>query len=163
MHFFPIFISIYLIFYRYFNLGFRTRKELKEDLPDLKCADVASATIRIQKVFRGYQARKRVEDLKEEVKNPKLAKTAVKIQSVQRGFHQTRQPKPKKKQQPAKRSWADVAMAAMIIQRAYRKYKARKDIDLKDPELATAAVKIQTVYRGFKTRKVCFLAFFSIS
>ena len=128
-------------------------------MPDLKCADVASATIRIQKVFRGYQARKRVEDLKDvNLKNPQLAKTAVKIQSVQRGFHQTRQPKPKQKQQqkqqPAKRSWADVVMAAMTIQRAYRKYKARKDIDLKDPELATAAVKIQTVYRGFKTRKV---------
>jgi hypothetical protein len=45
-------------------------------------------------------------------------------------------------------------MAALTIQRAYRKYRARKDIDLKDPEMAKAAVKIQTVFRGFKTRQV---------
>ena len=36
----------------------------------------------------------------------------------------------------------------------YRKYRAKKGIDLKDPQLACAAVKIQSVYKGFKTRKV---------
>ena len=71
--------------------GFRTRKQLKDDLPDLKAADVAAATIKIQKVFRGYQARKKVEDLKEmpNLKDPQIAMAAVKIQSVYRGF-QTR-------------------------------------------------------------------------
>ena len=67
--------------------GFRTRKQLQEDLPDLKCADVAAATINIQKAFRGYQARKKVEELKEEMpnlKDPQLATAAVKIQSVYR-------------------------------------------------------------------------------
>jgi hypothetical protein len=46
-------------------------------------------------------------------------------QPVYRGF-QIRQQK-----KPAKRKWADVVMAALTIQRAYRKYRARKDIDLK--------------------------------
>ena len=57
-------------------------------MPDLKAADVAAATIRIQKVFRGYQARKKVEELKEmpNLKDPQMAIAAVKIQSVYRGF-----------------------------------------------------------------------------
>ena len=119
-------------------------------MPDLKAADVAAATIRIQKVFRGYQARKKVDELKEmpNLKDPQMAIAAVKIQSVYRGFQLRQQKK------PAKRKWADVVMAALTIQRAYRKYRARKDIDLKDPEMAKAAVKIQTVFRGFKTRQV---------
>ena len=138
------------IFFHESILGFRTRKQLKEDLPDLKAADVAAATIRIQKVFRGYQARKKVDELKEmpNLKDPQMAIAAVKIQSVYRGFQLRQQKK------PAKRKWADVVMAALTIQRAYRKYRARKDIDLKDPEMAKAAVKIQTVFRGFKTRQV---------
>ena len=55
-------------------------------MPDLKAADVAAATIRIQKVFRGYQARKKVEELKEmpNLKDPQMAIAAVKIQSVYR-------------------------------------------------------------------------------
>ena len=111
---------IYLHFFILFFLGFRTRKQLQEqeDLPDLKCADVAAATVQIQKVFRGYQARKKVEELKADteempnLKDPQLATAAVKIQSVYRGFQTRQKVKPRK--------WADMVMAAITIQRAYR-------------------------------------------
>merc|ERR1712223_238800 len=56
---------------------------------------------------------------------------------------------------------ADTIHAAMVIQSAYKKYKAKKikkqieaglpDIDSKDVQEAT--LKIQSCYRGFKTRK----------
>ena len=51
------------------NRGFQTRKKIdskkmktkeEEELPDLKCEDVANATIKIQKVYRGFQTRKQL-------------------------------------------------------------------------------------------------------
>merc|ERR1712150_399370 len=98
-----------------------------QDLPDLKCADVANAAVKIQKVYRGFQGRQKVKVLKD----PEMAKAAVKIQSVYRGF-QTRQEKAKKLND----NNGDDELP-----------------DLKDPEMAKAAVKIQSVFRGFQTRQ----------
>merc|ERR1712079_892458 len=55
-----------------------------------------------------------------------------------------------------------VMFAAIRIQRAYKRYKARKQRreieeglpDLNSSEVKEAAVKIQSVYRGFQTRRV---------
>ena len=58
-------------------------------MPDLKCKDVADATIKIQKVYRGFQTRKRLkEDTAElpDLKCAEVAHAAVKIQKVYRGF-----------------------------------------------------------------------------
>ena len=65
-----------------------------EELPDLKAKDVAMATEKIQKVFRGHQARQRVKEIKaskeKEDDLPDLhcadvAAATVKIQKVYRG------------------------------------------------------------------------------
>ena len=37
--------------------AFQTRKQQKEDLPDLKCKDVAMAAVKIQAAYRGFQSR----------------------------------------------------------------------------------------------------------
>ena len=63
-----------------------------EDLPDLKARDVAMATVKIQKAFRGHQARQKVkntikasdEDLPD-LKCADVAAATVKIQKVYRG------------------------------------------------------------------------------
>ena len=58
-------------------LGFQTRKKFQAvfkhrieedpdsgaDLPDLNCADVAAATVKIQKVYRGFATRKRMREV----------------------------------------------------------------------------------------------------
>ena len=36
-----------------------------EDLPDLSCADVADAALKIQKVYRGFQTRKEIKSRNE--------------------------------------------------------------------------------------------------
>merc|ERR1712129_183794 len=58
-----------------------------------------------------------------------------------------------------KHSWVEVVAAAITIQRAYKRYKARKAKeqdelpDLKCKDVAMATVKIQGAYKGFKARK----------
>ena len=37
--------------------GTASRKTADDDLPDLKCQDVAQATIKIQKAYRGFKTR----------------------------------------------------------------------------------------------------------
>ena len=53
---------------------------MEDDLPDLKCAKVARATIKIQKVFRGYKARKQLD-------MAQTASAVVKKQKVLKGFN----------------------------------------------------------------------------
>ena len=79
-----------------------------------------------------------------------VADATVKIQAAYRGF--------KTRQQIQKRSAGDVVFSVLIIQRAFKRYKARKarkeslpDID--DSEVQKATITIQSAYRGFKTRK----------
>merc|ERR1712038_745589 len=57
-----------------------------------------------------------------------------------------------------KRSAGDVVFAVLRIQRAFKRYKARKELkeslpDLNDSEVQMATVKIQSAFRGFKTRQ----------
>merc|ERR1712223_440553 len=100
-------------------------RKVQQDLPDLNCAKVARAALRIQSVYKGFQSRKKTEELKELkalAKDPQVAVAAVKIQAVYKGF-QTRK-------------------------------KMKEDLpDLKCPEVAKAAVNIQRVYRGFQGRQ----------
>merc|ERR1712079_775555 len=104
---------------------YKKRKLMNEEgLPDLKCAQVQEATLKIQSAYRGFRTRQDVKS---------------------------------KKNKPA-----DVMFAAIRIQRAFKRYKARKQRreieeglpDLNSSEVKEAAVKIQSVYRGFQTRRV---------
>merc|ERR1739842_169434 len=57
-----------------------------------------------------------------------------------------------------KRSAGDVVLAVLRIQRAFKRYKARKELkeslpDLNDSEVQMATVKIQSAFRGFKSRQ----------
>ena len=135
-----------------------------EDLPDLNCADVAAASIKIQAAFRGFQDRKKVEMIKDlpNLKDPEVKQAAVKIQSAFKG-HQARQKvktiKASQDDLPDLKC-ADVAAASIKIQTAFRGFQARKKVEmikdlpnLKDPEVKQAAVKIQNAFKGFKTRK----------
>ena len=121
--------KIISIFFRGFlirkKLGKVSKQQGDDDLPDLKCAEVANATIKIQKVYRGFQTRKQLKEKKNEdlpdLKSADVANAAVKIQKVYRGF-QTRQ-------------------------------KMKEELpDLKCAKVAAATIKIQKVYRGFRTR-----------
>merc|ERR1712079_312641 len=104
---------------------YKKRKLMNEEgLPDLKCAQVQEATLKIQSAYRGFRTR---QDVKSKKNNT-----------------------------------ADAMFAAIRIQRAFKKYKARKHRreieeglpDLNSSEVKGAAVKIQSVYRGFQTRRV---------
>ena len=69
--------------------GYQTRKRLntpKEDLPDLKSADVANAAVKIQKVYRGFQIRKKVQEDLPDLKCAKVARATLRIQRVFRGY-----------------------------------------------------------------------------
>ena len=60
-----------------------------------------------------------------------------------------------------KRKWADLVSAALTIQRAFRRYKARKaeaeDLpDLKCADVAAATVMIQKSFRGFQVGQAIF-------
>jgi hypothetical protein len=59
-----------------------------EELPDLKCADVAAAALKIQASYRGFQTRKKMkkQDSLPDLNAADVALAAVKIQSVYRGF-----------------------------------------------------------------------------
>ena len=123
--------------------SFRRYKARKaaEDLPDLKCTEVAAATVMIQKSYRGFQAKKRVKAIK----------------------------KAKIEEDMPDLSCADVADAALKIQKVYRGFQSRKEIksrkttadddlpDLKCQDVAQATIKIQKAYRGFKTRLVLYV------
>ena len=165
----------------------KIQKQLEEDLPDLNSKDVQDATVKIQSSFRGFQARKQVKAKKRsagdvvfaamtiqrafkrykkrklmneeglpDLKCAQVQEATLKIQSAYRGFR-TRQDVKSKKNKPA-----DVMFAAIRIQRAFKRYKARKQRreieeglpDLNSSEVKEAAVKIQSVYRGFQTRRV---------
>ena len=116
-----------------------------EDLPDLSCQDVADAALRIQKVYRGFQTRKQIQ--------PLLGEKKVVISTVsQQEF---------KPEDLPDLSCAEVAKAAIQIQKVYRGFQTRKQIklsneaiskdddlpDLKSKDVADAALKIQAVYR----------------
>merc|ERR1712036_50343 len=94
-----------------------------------------TAGIIIQKRIRGFLARRRVEKAKElaglpDLKSKDVADAAVKIQSVYKGF-QIR----KKKKVQRKRSMFEVITAAIIIQKAIRKFlKVRREKKRKELE-----------------------------
>merc|ERR1711874_74184 len=79
-----------------------------------------------------------------------IQKAAIQIQAAYRGF-QTRKVVVKK------RSMADIIHSATVIQRAFKRYKARKEEselpDLKAGDVVAATIKIQSAYKGFKTRQ----------
>ena len=115
-------------------------------MPDLSCQDVADAALRIQKVYRGFQTRKQIQE-------PLLGAKKVVISTVsQQEF---------KPEDLPDLSCAEVAKAAIQIQRVYRGFQIRKQIklsneaiskdddlpDLKSKDVADAALKIQAVYR----------------
>ena len=61
-------------------------------MPDLSCADVADAALKIQKVYRGFQSRKEIKSRKADaedlpdLKCQDVMNATVKIQKVYRGF-----------------------------------------------------------------------------
>ena len=79
-----------------------------------------------------------------------VADATVKIQAAYRGF--------KARQHIKKRSTGDVIFSVLTIQRAFKRYKARKARreslpDINDTDIQKATITIQSAYRGFKTRK----------
>ena len=126
--------------------------ESELDLPDLKAEDVVAASIKIQAAYRGFQTRKAAKKkrsmaetihaalviqsafkkykerkIKKEIEadlpdigSKDVQEATLKIQSCYRGF------KTRKQVENKKQRASDVLFAAMIIQRSFRRYKARK-------------------------------------
>merc|ERR1712173_240699 len=100
---------------------------------------------RIQRAFKRYKARKELKESLPDLNDSEVQMATVKIQSAFRGL--------KTRQDMKKRSAGDVVFAVMRIQRAFKRYKARKLKeslpDLNDSEVQMATVKIQSAFRGF--------------
>merc|ERR1712108_107230 len=144
--------------------GFKTRqmiKKHKEVLPDLNCAQVQDATVKIQSAYRGFQTRKQMK-----VKKSRDARDVIATTSDSSETEDDSLPDLKD---------ADVENATLKIQSAYRGFQTRKKMkeakqdvattsdssetedeslpDLKDSDVENATLKIQSAYRGFQTRK----------
>ena len=89
-----------------------------KELPDLKCAEVAAAAVKIQKVYRGFQTRKKVEQDLPNLKCAKVVKATVRIQKVFRGY-QTRK----------RLEMAQTAANAVKMQKVLRGFKVRLKYD----------------------------------
>ena len=86
-----------------------------KELPDLKCAEVAAAAVKIQKVYRGFQTRKQVEQDLPNLKCAKVVKATVRIQKVFRGY-QTRK----------RLEMAQTAATAVKVQKVSKGFKVSK-------------------------------------
>ena len=86
-----------------------------KELPDLKCAEVAAAAVKIQKVYRGFQTRKKVEQDLPNLKCAKVVKATVRIQKVFRGY-QTRK----------RLEMAQTAATAVKVQKVSKGFKVSK-------------------------------------
>ena len=123
-----------------------------------KAGDVVFAAMTIQRAFKKYKQRKLKRQIEEglpDLNAKDVQEATIKIQSSFRGFQA------RKKVEKKKRRAGEVVFAAMTIQRAFKRYKAKKqkqaenDLpDLNDSEVKDAAIKIQSAYRGFQTRRV---------
>ena len=60
-----------------------------KELPDLKCAEVAAAAVKIQKVYRGFQTRKEINANTPHMKAQDVAMTAVNVQTAFKGHQHT--------------------------------------------------------------------------
>jgi hypothetical protein len=138
-------------------------KKHKEILPDLNCAQVQDATVKIQSAYRGFKTRKELKESGEDLPDLKaadVAKATIKIQAAYKGF-KTRQMVKKHKEVLPDLNCAQVQDATIKIQSAYRGFKTRKELkesgeelpDLKAADVAAATIKIQSAYKGFRVRK----------
>ena len=101
--------------------GFKTRKQVESKKQ--KASDVLYAAMKIQKAFRRYKARKTQKEIEAglpDIGSKDVQEATLKIQSCYRGF------KTRKQVENKKQRASDVLFAAMIIQRSFRRYKARK-------------------------------------
>ena len=128
--------------------------------PNKNWVDVVFAAIAIQRAFRKYKARK----FESRTKVCIFGQICFYLKSIDlRTFFffgkQNIQRAPNK-------NWVDVVFAAIAIQRAFRKYKSRKQSIEKAPkvpkrtwaDLVFAAIAIQRAFRKYKCRsKVCIL------
>jgi len=104
-------------------------RKYDDDLPDLKAADVAAATLKIQSAYKGYKTRQMIKKHKEVMPDLNCAQVedaTLKIQSAYRGF---------KTRKELKEAGGDLP-------------------DLKADDVVNATIKIQSAYKGFKTRQM---------
>merc|ERR1712050_279906 len=106
--------------------GFQARKKMVKTKPVIrkqKFEDIVHSAITIQRAYRRYKNKK--EERKKTAKITQQKKLALKSKRPQRDILQ----KPTKHDGPRKtkkRNLAEVALAAVTIQRAYRRYKMKK-------------------------------------
>jgi len=145
-------------------------------MPDLNCAQVQDATLKIQSAYRGFKTRKEITksiipdssatesddgESMPDLDDSDVENATIKIQSAYKGF-KTRQMIKKHKEIMPDLNCAQVQDATLKIQSAYRGFKTRKDLkqtgedlpDLNAAEVVNATIKIQSAYKGFQTRKM---------
>merc|ERR1711915_1145429 len=116
-------------------------------------------TITIQRAFRSYKKRKLGEKQQSNNKSP--------LQKLLGSSQDTKSSRPRgTKQRPGlkkQQTFSDVVLATRTIQKAYRRYKIKRDEkkneledlpNLDSREVLEATVKIQSAYKGFQTRKM---------
>merc|ERR1712013_517266 len=150
--------------------------------PDLNCAQVQDATVKIQSAYKGFKTRQQIKKEKEimpDLKSTEVQDATLKIQSAYRGFKTRKEMKESdvtfKRRQISDSSEtesegeedlpdlddSEVIDATIKIQSAFKGFKTRQMIkkhkeilpDLNCTQVQDATLKIQSAYRGFKTRK----------
>merc|ERR1712054_760363 len=108
----------------------------KELMPDLNCAQVQDATIKIQSAYKGFKTRQMIKKHKEVLPDLNCAQVqdaTLKIQSAYRGFRTRKELKDNGQDLPDLKA-ADVVAATIKIQSAYRGFQTRKGIEEKEKQ-----------------------------
>merc|ERR1711915_476263 len=167
-------------------MGFKTRqmiKEHKEVLPDLNCAQVQDATVKIQSAYRGFKTRQELQqkvvsvsdssdssepsatESEDEIKKPTRVSSVRRAQGTKTRTDRQIIPESSATESDAIESMPDTDIddedrayvpksRVRVPDSSATESEAGDDLpDLDDSDVENATIKIQSAFRGFQARK----------
>merc|ERR1711915_296351 len=161
-------------------MGFKTRqmiKEHKEVLPDLNCAQVQDATVKIQSAYRGFKTRQELQqkvvsvsessatESEDEIKKPTRISSVRRAQGTKTRTDRQIIPESSATESDAIESMPDTDIddedrayvpksRVRVPDSSATESEAGDDLpDLDDSDVENATIKIQSAFRGFQARK----------